>query len=292
MTLRFLPAVAALLVALSVSGCFGLPAGSAGTGDLVSIRYTATDLLTGETLRMNRSASFGIGSGDSGLGLQLERAVRGHVQGDSFDVVVKDDPSLDYSEEVFLNRSLPSIPVHQNAPLAEFTEFVGEPYANRTFEAYGIYTGLVTAWDNDTVEFDIVAQDGQLDPVPSVGAFLESHVVGGQVTRTLNPDVGATFTIAPAGFGGSTLLGLDPGSYKVLGAAGSQIKLSFSTGDQDLVGRDLVVHVTVVAVSAQAEPVPTGGNYGVRESPQVNGDPHAALGQAPAGADAGSGHAH
>ena len=59
--------VAALF--LAASGCVGLPEGSADTGDTVTIRYTTIDTVTGEELRTNRTATFVVGSGESGLGL-------------------------------------------------------------------------------------------------------------------------------------------------------------------------------------------------------------------------------
>ena len=130
--------VATACVAALLSGCFGLPEGSAGTGDLVSIRYTAIDAATGTTLRANRTASFDVGSGASGLGLELERAVRGHLAGDAFTVHVADDPSLSFSATREVNRTLADIPVHQTAPLDDFVQFVGQPTVGLTFPAYGL----------------------------------------------------------------------------------------------------------------------------------------------------------
>lgn len=291
--MTFRPLLAFAAAVLLLSGCFGLPEGSANTGDLVSVRYTAADLDSGETLREDESASFDVGSGASGLGLQFERAVRGHLAGDTFDVVVRDDPSLDYSETVEVNRSLAAIPIEQTAPRDDFVTYVGEPTVGLTFPAYGIYTGRVTGSTDDTVEFRIEAEDGQEDPVPSVGATLVTHVGATTLTRELEPLVGATFSIAaPSPFQPNTPLGLEPGSYKVVGSSGDKLQFLRSASSQaDLVGRDLRFTVTVVAVTPQGAPVPTDGNFGVRSSPMVNGDPSAALSQPlPAGEDAGHDH--
>ncbi len=275
----FLMLFAALLVA-GVSGCFGVPPGAADTGDSVTILYTAYDLDSGSVLRENRTADFAVGSGTSGLGEQLERAMRGHKANDTFTVTVRDDPALDYSGVVEVNRSLAPIPIIQSAPRADFEQYVGPATVDQVFPAYGIYDGIVTEVGNDTVTFRIQAEDGQQDPVPSVGATLVTHVGETQLLRTLDPNVGTTFAISPPSqFQPTTPLGLEPGSYKVLGATETKLQYSHSTGAPDLVGRDLRVQVTVLEVQENAAPVPTSGNFGVRSSPQVNGDPSSVLGQ-------------
>lgn len=287
----------ALALAL-LSGCFGLPEGAADTGDLVTIRYTATDLDSGATLRSNRSVSFDVGSGASGLGLQVERAVRGHQAGDTFTVTVRDDPSLDFTQVVEVNRSLAPIPIHQEAPREDFVSFVGEPTIGLAFPAYGIYQGVVTGASNETVEFRVEAEDGQRDPVPSVGAVLVTTVGTATLERTLEPVANATFTIAPPSpFQPNTPLGLEPGAYKVLGASADKLRLARSSSPEaDLVGKDLRVTVTLVAVTPAGDAVPADGNFGSRRSPVLNGDPESALaGTAGEGEDdhaADDGHGH
>lgn len=269
----------ALLVAL-LSGCFGLPEGAAGTGDLVTIRYTAEDLDTAATLRSNETASFDVGSGASGLGMQVERAVRGRKAGDEFTVTVRDDPSLGYHERVEVPRGLQDIEAVQSAPLGEFQQFVGPAAVNVTFPAYGIYTGRVLAVTNSTVTFRVEAEDGQLDDVAVVGSVLETRVGDGILQRRLNPLEGATFTIQAPGQFQSTPLGLEPGSYRVEGATDDDLVLLRSTAEEDLLDRDLRITITVVAVTPADRPVPTDGNFGVRpSSPVVSGDPNAALGK-------------
>lgn len=289
-------AVLLALVAVPVlSGCFGLPEGAADTGDLVTIRYTAEDLGSGETLRANRSVSFDVGSGASGLGLQLERAVRGRAAGDTFEVTVRDDPSLDFTETVEVNRSLAPIPIVQTAPREDFVSFVGEPVEGLTFPAYGIYQGIVVSATNDTVEFRVEAEDGQRDQVPSVGAVLVTRVGSGTLQRTLEPVENATFTVAPPSpFQPNTPLGLEPGAYRVLGATEDKLRFARSgSAEADLIGKDLRITVTVVAVTPADEPVPTGGNYGARRSPMLGGDPESALGGEPAEEEPlGDGHTH
>ncbi|HUR25124.1 MAG TPA: hypothetical protein VM327_03805 [Candidatus Thermoplasmatota archaeon] len=288
--------LAAATLAAMLSGCFGVPPGAADTGDVVHIRYTAYDLGSGAAIRENKTADFAVGSGGSGLGTQLERAMRGHKANDTFTVTVRDDPALDYSGVVEVNRTLAPIPVVQSAPRSDFEQYVGAAKVGQSFPAYGIYDGVVTQVTNDTVHFRIEATDGQRDPVPSVGATLVTHVGETELQRVLEPQVGATFAIAPPSpFQPSTPLGLEPGSYKVLGATDTKLQYSRAQGEPDLVGKDLRVEVTLLAVEAGRETVPTGGNYGARSSPQVNGDPGSILGSPlPSGTegDSHTDHAH
>jgi FKBP-type peptidyl-prolyl cis-trans isomerase 2 len=269
----------AVALAILASGCFGVPAGAADTGDAVSIRYTAYDLESGALIRDNQTVAFAVGDGTSGLGTQVERSVRGHLPGESYTVTVRDDPALEFSGTVEVNRSLAAIPILQSAPRADFEQYVGPAAVGKTFPAYGIYEGVVTAVGNDTVDFRIEADDGQEDPVPSVGAVLVTHVGETELQRELTPVIGTTFAIAPPSpFQPSTPLGLEPGSYKVLGATATKLQYARSTGAADLIGKDLRVEVTVVTVEEAPEAVPTSGNFGVRDSPQVNGDPSSVIG--------------
>lgn len=287
--------LAIVLAAILAAGCLGVPPGAADVGDTVTIEYTAYDLESGVALRENRTATFSVGDGTSGLGQEVERSLRGRMPGDAYEVEVVDDPSLDYNQLVEVNRTLATIPRQQTAPRADFAQFVGEPTVGQTFAAYGIYTGRVTEVTNDTVAFQIEAEDGQEDAVPSVGAVLVTHVGETEITRELRPEVDATFVIAPPSpFQPSTPLGLQPGAYLVVGASEDKIQYSRSaSAEADLVGRDLRVEITVVDVTEVEAPVPTGGNYGVRPSRQVEGDPSSVLGQPlPTGSGEGDGHQH
>lgn len=297
MKLPVLLATAAFAL-LAFSGCFGLPPGAAGTGDAVAIRYTAEDLATGQVLRQDRTASFALGSGASGLGLAFERALRGQVAGDSLTFEVHGDSSLAYTDPVAVERALSPIPRQQAVPRSEFdaTPF-GPATVGKEFDAYGIYTGVVTRVNETEVAFTVSAQsDGQHDPVPSVGAVLVTTMTATHLLRTLDPTVGATFVInPPSPFNPSTPLGLSPGSYKVAGATATQLQFLHSASTAtDLIGKELrfTVHVlTVTAGSSEVEPV--DGNYGVRQSPQVNGDASSVLGSdALAHDEAEDTHAH
>ena len=276
--------LALALCATLAAGCMGTPPGSAKAGDSVTIEYSAFDLASGDALRQNRTVTFTVGEGESGLGSAVEASLRGHRANETYTVDVRDDPTLDYSTSIAVNRTLSAIPTNQSAPRADFTQYVGEPSVGQTFDAYGIYTGQVTNVTNDTVSFQVVAEDGQEDPVPSVGATLVTHVTPTALVRRLDPVDGATFTIQPPSpFQPTTPLGLQAGSYKVVGATDTQLLYARSASAQtDLVGRDLRVVVHVLEITSAQAPVPTGGNFGVRHSPQVSGDP-GALGSTPTG---------
>lgn len=262
-----------------LSGCFGTPAGSVHQGDQVTIRYTVSDLETGEPLRENETASFAVGSGESGLGFTLESALRGHDQGDQFDVEVRRDAGLSYSERRSIPTALEAVPAVNNVSLADFEAYVGAPTLGQTFP-FSFYQGVVSGFDAENVTYRIVAQDGQRNAVPSVGATLVTEVEGDMLQRRLEPMVGATFAIQPPSqLQPATPLGLDPGSYRVLGGDDEEIQLGYASSTAvDLLERPLRFEVTLVQVGAGSDEIPPlGKNAGERSSPQVLGDPQSVL---------------
>ena len=287
--------VAALLVAAG-SGCFGLPAGSADTGDAVSVRYTVTDLATGAVLRSDRTASFVLGSGESGLGLGFERALRGQGAGGNLTFEVHGDATLDYANVVQVDRALAPIPSHQLVPRDEFdaTPF-GPATVGKRFDAYGIYVGNVTAVNETEVAFTVsTMQEPQENVVSSVGAVLVTSTTATHLLRTLDPTVGAAFAIQPPSpFNPSTPLGLKPGSYKTTGATETKLQYLHSPSlATDLLGKELGFTVAILSVTAGSSgPEPVDGNYGVRQSPQVDGDPASVLDGALL-PEASDGHTH
>lgn len=286
------PTLALLCLAgLLTAGCLGLPPGSADNGDSVTVRYSAVDADTGASLRTERTATFVLGSGASGLGLAFERAIRGQLPNATTTFTIRNDPSTAFHGVVEVSRQLPDIPVHQDAPRADFdaSQF-GPAVVGKTFPAYGIYQGTVTAVGETTVTFDVSATDGQRNAFPAIGAVLVSTVSGDAIRRVLDPDIGAQFTIQPpSAFQPTTPLGLEAGTYRVLGATATHLQFTHSTSLQgDLIGKGVTYTVTVVRVSPVAQ-APAGDDYGVRNSPQVNGDPFALL--QPQSAEA-AGHVH
>lgn len=268
---------------LAVSGCFGLPPGAAGHGDVVTVHYTAHDLATGQVLRNDRTVSFTLGSGDSGLGLAFERAVRGQAAGTTFSFEVHGDSSLAFTDPVNIDRALSPIPRHQSVPRSEFDATPFKPATvGKEFDAYGIYKGVVTSVNETLVAFTVSAKsEAQREPVPSVGAVLLTTMTDSHLLRSLEPTVGATFVIQPPSpFNPSTPLGLTPGSYKVVGATATQLQyLHAQSTASDLIGKELRFTVTIDNVAdSTGEVEPVDGNYGVRQSPQVNGDPASVLG--------------
>lgn len=267
------PVFAIVTLGLLLAGCTGLGAGP-HAGDTVDLRYSLADT-NGTVLRPEVTTSFVYGSEHSGLGQVVDDALKGHGVNQT---VAVDLPA--YGEHVFVDRLLAPIPVQQSASRQDFTTYVGEPTLGKSFPAYGIYTGVVTSFDNATVNFEVKAQDGLETPVPSVGAILVTHTGGANLTRELKPVVGSVFAIQPPSpFQPNTPLGLQPGSYRVLGATDTALEYGRSVSpDADLMGKDLHVVVTITKISRGTVPVPTAGNFGVRSSPQVKGDPSVILG--------------
>ncbi len=270
-------AAALPLLALSMlSGCFGLPPGSIHTGDEVSIRYTATNSATGEVVRSGQLANFIVGTGASGLGAELESALRGRLPNETFTADVGRDASRDYLGIVEYDRTLDPIPIVQVHLRADVERGLGTLTLGQTFAAYQIYTGQVMALDAQNVTIQITAQDGQRNPVTSLGATYVTHIEGDNLIVAMEPDVGATFPVYPASPPYYTPpAGLEPGSYRTEGMEGDELLYSYSPSTEtELVGVPLTFEVTILTVvpgSAGAQPA--DGNYGVRDSPQVLGDP-------------------
>lgn len=294
--------LAALLMA--GAGCTGLPDGAADFGDSVTVRVTVTDA-NGTVVRPERTATFVVGTGGSGLGLGFEREVRGLVQGQNATFTVTDDPSLGMTTPVEVPRRLQPIPMHQNASRSDFEASLGPATIGQQFDAFIIYTGTVTGITATRVNFTITTTvfgaDGQPtvqeDPV-EVGATLVTTPRDGVLERDLRANVGQTFTINPPTPQRPAPLGLKPGMYRTVGQTADEIQYAYSPGGStDLVGRELHFKVTVlriVAGAGEVEPVceDEAGrkdcNYAARDSPYVNGDPDSIL----AAPTAGSGHTH
>lgn len=290
--LLLLAATAALLLS-GCAGLTGLPAGAADLGDTVTVRYAIHDL-DGNVLRPERTATFVVGTGGSGLGLGFERGVRGHLVDENTTITVRDDPSLGFGKTVEVERELQGIEQVQDAPRRDFEANVGPATVGQTFPAFGIYTATVTGFTADLVNFTIEAQPDQHDPVPSVGAVLVSQGDGATIHRRLDPTVGATFVInPPTSANPNTPLGLAPGSYKTLGATEDKLQYAYSSsGSLDLVGKDLRFTFTITGIRPGSHDVePVDGNYVARPSPYVNGDPAAVLGATPSD-DESAEHTH
>lgn len=292
--MRALLAPALLLAAALASGCTGLtglPEGAADFGDTVTILYTAT-LDNGTRVIENRTTSFILGTGASGLGLDFERRLRGHEAGANVSVTVRDDASLKYGSSATAPREIPSMQRNQSTNRAGLEEDLGPASVGMTFRAYGVYTARVTSVSQDRVNFTIEVEGEQRDDLPAVGAVLVSRISGGQVTRRLDPDEGATFTIAPPSFRNpQTPLGLAAGSYRTEGATDTAIVYSYSNAaDSALLGATVRYEATILRLQAGEERgiEPVDGNYAARRSPHLNGDAESFLGRD----DAGTDHAH
>jgi hypothetical protein len=293
-------AVASLLL---LSGCTGLPEGSANTGDRVTIRYSAVDAGNGTSLREARTVTFILGSGESGLGLELEHAVRGRLPNETFTADVGTDRTREYSLAASADRELPPIQTQQEVSRSDFESALQvDAEEGYEFPAYGgLYVARVTHVTNTSVTLEILAEDGERDSIPSVGATMVSRVEGSEIHRTLEAVEGARFVVYPASIYYTPPLELPPGSYIVTGQTQDKLLFKRSTSiESDLIGKALRFTVTVVSITP-AEPAESDddGNYGTRNSPQVLGDPGTVVLDQPGGplpepdaADDGHGHGH
>lgn len=270
-----------LLIALFVvplSGCLATPADAIGYGDTVQATATVTDAETGEVLLSGQRLNFAVGQGTSGLGYEFERDLIGEPTDFQGTFTIRGDPSLQWGRTVDVQAVYES-PLVQSIPREQFEQAFGEPVQGETFAPpSSFFDYQVVSVDANVVQYRPLPEQGQRDPVPNVGAILVTRVEGDTLVQVLEPDVGATFRVLPPSpFNPQTPLGLQPGSYRTIGGDGETITYQHSPStNPDLVGHDLIIQVTVQSVrpsQSTGQPEPVDGNYGVRNSPYVNGVP-------------------
>ncbi len=289
------------LLATAMSGCLGIPEGAVAPGDTVQVVVDIYDADTDEQLVTNTAATFVVGNGDSGFGYEFERQLIALPEGYEGTLVVRNDPSLAWSGTVTVDSAFSSDLV-QTAPVESYEQAFGPAAVGDIFRPQGaLFNYEVVDIDAGLVAYKPLPEQGQRDPVPVVGAILVTEVQGDQLVQWLEPDVGATFRVAPPSpFNPTTPLGLAPGSYRALSGDGATITYEQSAASNpNVAGRDLRIEVRIMGVESSGgddtvEPV--GGNYGVRQSPVINGAPTAipsygAMGKAPAHDDH-DGHNH
>lgn len=274
---RFPLLIVALL--LPLAGCLGLPEGSIAPGDTITANVVVEDAHTGETLWTNNQLTFIAGTGASNLGFEFERQLMGKAQGFDGTLTVRDDPSLQWADEVrtegvFEDDLLGTISEDQ------FRQFFGEPVEGEEFQPqFSFYSFRVEAIDAGTVTYRVLPEDGQSDDVPHLGATLVTTVDEARevMIQTLVAIEGATFEVQPPSpFNPNTPLGLAPGAYRAVGNDGDFIVFEYaSAGHPDIIGKDLRIRVEVLTVVPGSGQViePVDGNVGVRSSPVINGAP-------------------
>lgn len=268
--------IALLLVPLS--GCLGIPEGAISHGDSIQATVTVRDADTGELILSQRPLDFQLGSGNSGLGFEFERQLIAKADDFFGNIVVRGDPSTQWSGTVDTQARFESDAVQQ-IPVAQFAQNFGTPSEGQIFTPqFSFFPYKVLAVNGDMVSYTAMPEQGQRDPLPHIGASLRTSIEGDLLVQIVEPDVGATFRILPPSpFNPTTPLGLQPGSYQVLGGDGETISFRHSQAtNPDVVGHDLDVTVRVTNVRASpgsslVEPV--DGNYGVRTSTYINGAP-------------------
>lgn len=267
-----------LLIALllaPLSGCLGVPSGAIGPGASISAVVTVTDADSGETLMFSQGMNFDVGSGESGLGFEFERALIGKSDDYEGTIIIRDDPSVEWQGPVSAQARYES-PLVQQIPIQQFSQAFGTPVEGETFSPpNSFFDYQVVAVSGQTVSYKPLPEQGQRDEVPTIGAFLVTSVEGDTLIQVLEPNVGATFrVIPPTPFNPNTPLGLAPGAYRTIGGDGASIQFEHShVSDPNLAGRDLSIEVRVRTVQSGGDPLlePFEGNYGMRDSTTVNG---------------------
>ncbi len=282
--------VLAALASATLAGCFGYPPGSARPGDTVTVRYTALDPATGAVVKDTQMVSFAVGSGSSGLGADVERAVVGLLP-NATTVVASPASARAYTAVREAPQEFQRNAQVQTYNTTAFTQQVGTPVVGMTFPAFG-YNATMLLVTPQEVTFRLDAKDGARQDFPQYGLSVVYRSEGDQLLKVLEPMPGSTFSlfyenqIALQCFLPDGTLGACPvGSYEVLPAQGGHLRFGFFPGtDRTLLAKSLTFQLTLVSVKAGAPPASPAGAYGVRASPQVLGDPSAWIATAPTAA--------
>lgn len=290
-----LPLLALAATALLLSGCFGYPVGTAKPGDTVTVRYNATDA-SGMMVKSGQVATFRLGSGASGLGLDVERALLG-LGVDGTATVASPAEARSFNAVVTAPQEFERLAILQTYNTTAFTQQVGPPTVGMTFPAFS-YNATMVAVTPQQVTFRLEPKDGEQIAFTQYGLRMVYSTSGEERVRTLEPIVGTVFSLA---YANQIALELPAGTFKVLEAANGMLRFGYTPGsDRALVERDLTFTLTVLTV-AVGEPIEApAGQYGRRLSPQVLGDVAPFLvepthADAPTGAaptTASDGHAH
>ncbi|HUR62763.1 MAG TPA: hypothetical protein VM286_10445 [Candidatus Thermoplasmatota archaeon] len=300
---RIPSALALALVLLPLAGCLGYPPGTIRPGDTVTVTYTATDLATGKVLARDQTATFVAGSGASGLGRDLERAVLGHRTNDTLSLESRGDAGRGFNQVVEAQQVFDSRDIVQTYNTSAFEDALKEKATvGMAFSAFG-YNATVTDVTPALVTFRLTPRDGARQGFPEYGLTMVDSTQGGKVVRTLEPTPGVVFTVGYAGQIALQALQADgtsepfpAGTYKVLPAAGGHLRFSYSAGTATaLLEKDVRFEAKIVAVEpgVRTAPVvegcrdPAGTStanaklprcYGARNSPQLDSDPAKAFG--------------
>jgi hypothetical protein len=336
------------LVAIALSGCFGLPEGSADFGDQVTIEYVVLHGTTGAPIlwsledvfssgpdgfqeydgaslqaavrtalgavpadlapyfalgadgrpanvpvgsfdsaviagghaaSFSVSKSFSMGSGDSGLGFEVERGIVGMLPDEVRTIESGNDPTRGFSQEIERPRWLgntESMLEMIERPL--FEESLGAPTIGRTFQMTQSFDAEVINFTDTEVNVRLVIEESY--PADIVGGLVVPRIVGDTFRLELVLTPGAEFNIASTP-GQSAPLELSNGAYRSLRTDGDNVVWAFSASPAGTVGQPITVIVTLVEVT-QGTVAGVDGSHGARQSavmpsiiPELEGGHHA-----------------
>jgi hypothetical protein len=161
--------------------------------------------------------------------------------------------------------------MQSSVPRSAFEGQLGPPVMGKAFRASALYNATVVGFDAGNVTYRLDVRDGQEIPIPTLGLKVVHHVQGDTLMRSLAPLPGATFPIDPSPTG-QTPLGLPAGNYRTRGLEGDRLVFDYSPLLSEFFGKAVRFTVTVDEVHAGVPKV-VPGEYGLRSSPQLLGDP-------------------
>ncbi|MGB1585989.1 MAG: hypothetical protein ACPHID_02955 [Thermoplasmatota archaeon] len=274
---RTLVLTLASLIAVTLSGCTGAPAGTAAIGDTATVNWTAFDLHSGAQVASGTDLEVEIGKGQSGLGRDFERHLIGQPVGQTFTFDSEADPSRPYGAIISTGRDqLAPGQAESSTDLATFQSVVGiDPVVGESFEFNGVFLAEVVALDGDSVTFRHLDHTAALD---SLGIIVVTTVEDGELLFDLQANPGVEFVIPePGPFSqGAPLEGLEPGMYRTRAMTETHILYDYSAQviNADL-NRPLRFEVTITDV-IQGEPAGfSEGGFAARTSPVLLADPAA-----------------
>lgn len=289
----------ASLVAVTLSGCTGAPAGTPALGDTVTVDWTAFDAHSGDEVASGQDLQFVLGSGGSGLGRDFERHLIGLPMDQAFSFVSESDPSRPFGQVIATPRDqIDPMDATADVDVATFTQAIGmDPVVGDSFE-FNVFKADVVGVADDVVTYRHVDHAAEL---ATLGVVVISHVMDGMLHIDLQALEGAQFTVQePSPFNpGSPLEGLVPGDYRTRGMTETHVLFDHTSNPiaADL-ERPLRFTVTVTAVQPAPAQEFSEDGFTARASPVLLADPAAVLlvqgGGAPEAShdDGHDGHSH
>lgn len=261
---------------LALSGCFGLPAGSADYGDDVFLHGFVHDA-EGRPIGGFPNTTVTVGGEPPIAGLAFSDDLFMAKEGDRFDATWNGTPN---AQEVRLDATYGPFQLAGSLPRGAVENSLGPKSVGDEVPGaiLGVFNATVVAVTNETLEVRADFDDLHTIDAPEIGGKLVPRRDDDAFFLDLQADVGAGFHVASRS---ANLLGLNEGAYFVLGPRGDDVVLLHRSGasagqlgssmfllDDGSNRTQYNVEVTVRDVRQVQAEAPTG-EYGKRESPVI-----------------------